>query len=93
VPGVRLFTRAGTDFSSRFPFITMAVSKLPISSCLIDGGAIVCDENGLAVFDLALFTRRRIEACESLLAYEAPPEVVERARATGVSVRRQRAIS
>jgi bifunctional non-homologous end joining protein LigD len=30
----------------------MAMSKLPVSSCLIDGEAIVCDENGLAVFDL-----------------------------------------
>src|SRR6516165_9123061 len=50
--GVRLITRAGNDFSSRFPFIAMAVSKLPVSSCLIDGEAIVCDENGLAVFDL-----------------------------------------
>jgi bifunctional non-homologous end joining protein LigD len=50
--GVRLITRAGNDFSSRFPFIAMAVSKLPVRSCLIDGEAIVCDENGLAVFDL-----------------------------------------
>ena len=50
--GVRLITHAGNDFSSRFPFIAMAVGKLPVSSCLIDGEAIVCDENGLAVFDL-----------------------------------------
>jgi bifunctional non-homologous end joining protein LigD len=50
--GVRLITRAGNDFSSRFPFIAMAVSKLAVSSCLIDGEAIVCDENGLAVFEL-----------------------------------------
>jgi bifunctional non-homologous end joining protein LigD len=50
--GLRLITRAGNDFSSRFPFIAMAVGKLPVSSCLIDGEAIVCDENGLAVFEL-----------------------------------------
>ena len=50
--GVRLFTRAGNDFSDRFPFIATAVGKLPVRSCLIDGEAIVCDENGLAVFDL-----------------------------------------
>ena len=50
--GVRLITRHGNDFTSRFPFIAMAVSKLPVRSCLIDGEAIVCDENGLAVFDL-----------------------------------------
>jgi bifunctional non-homologous end joining protein LigD len=50
--GVRLITRAGNDFSGRFPFIAMAIGKLPVRSCLIDGEAIVCDENGLAVFDL-----------------------------------------
>jgi bifunctional non-homologous end joining protein LigD len=50
--GVRLNTRAGNDFSSRFPFIALAVGKLPVRSCLIDGEAIVCNERGLAVFDL-----------------------------------------
>jgi bifunctional non-homologous end joining protein LigD len=50
--GVRLITRHGNDFTSRFPFIATAVGKLPVRSCLIDGEAIVCDENGLAVFDL-----------------------------------------
>jgi bifunctional non-homologous end joining protein LigD len=30
----------------------MAIGKLPVRSCLIDGEAIVCDENGLAVFEL-----------------------------------------
>src|SRR5499427_9413120 len=32
--------------------IKSAVAALPARSCLIDGEAIVCDENGLAVFDL-----------------------------------------
>ena len=50
--GVRLITRAGNDFSERFPFIATAVSKLPVHSCLIDGEAIVCNENGLADFEL-----------------------------------------
>jgi ATP-dependent DNA ligase len=50
--GVRLITRAGNDFTARFPFIASAVTALPARSCVIDGEAIVCDENGLAVFDL-----------------------------------------
>jgi bifunctional non-homologous end joining protein LigD len=50
--GVRLITRHGNDFTQRFPFITMAVGALPIRSCLIDGEAIVCDNSGLAVFEL-----------------------------------------
>jgi bifunctional non-homologous end joining protein LigD len=49
---VRLITRKGNDFTSRFPFVASAVSALPARSCLIDGEAIVCDENGLAVFEL-----------------------------------------
>jgi ATP-dependent DNA ligase len=50
--GVRLITRAGNEFSHRFPFIALAVGKLSVRSCLIGGEAIVCDKNGLAVFDL-----------------------------------------
>jgi ATP-dependent DNA ligase len=50
--GVRLITRAGNDFSSRFPFIAMAMDELPVRSCLIDGEAIVTNSDGLAVFDL-----------------------------------------
>src|SRR5947207_10961885 len=46
--GVRLITRAGNEFPHRF----LAVGKLPVRSCLVDGEAIVCDENGLVVFEL-----------------------------------------
>jgi ATP-dependent DNA ligase len=30
----------------------MAIKSLPVRSCLIDGEAIVCDKDGLAVFEL-----------------------------------------
>jgi bifunctional non-homologous end joining protein LigD len=49
---VRLITRNGNDFTHRFPFIEIAIKSLPVRSCLIDGEAIVCDENGLADFEL-----------------------------------------
>jgi len=49
---VRLITRHGNDFTARFPLVASAVEALPARSCLIDGEAIVCDENGLAVFEL-----------------------------------------
>jgi bifunctional non-homologous end joining protein LigD len=49
---VRLLTRKGNDFSNRFPQIVAALSTLPARSCLIDGEAVVCNEKGLAVFDL-----------------------------------------
>ena len=50
--GVRLITRNGNDFTARFPLIISAVAALPARSCVIDGEAIVCDENGLAIFEL-----------------------------------------
>jgi bifunctional non-homologous end joining protein LigD len=50
--GVRLLTRNGRDFAGRFPIAAAAVATLPARSCLIDGEAIVTDQNGLAVFDL-----------------------------------------
>ena len=50
--GVRLITRNGDDLTGRFPFIAIAVASPPVRSCLVDGEAIVCGENGLAVFDL-----------------------------------------
>ena len=49
--GVRLITRKGNDLTRRFPFIAMAVAALPVPSCLIDGEAIVSDDDGLAIFD------------------------------------------
>jgi bifunctional non-homologous end joining protein LigD len=50
--GVRLITRHGNDFTSRFPLAVAAVSALSARSFLIDGEAICTDEKGLAVFDL-----------------------------------------
>jgi bifunctional non-homologous end joining protein LigD len=49
---VRLRTRNGHDLSDRFPLIAEAIEVLPVRSCVIDGEAIVCDDSGLAVFDL-----------------------------------------
>jgi ATP-dependent DNA ligase len=50
--GVRLITRHGNDFTSRFPVVVAAVTALPARSFLIDGEAIVTNGDGLAVFDL-----------------------------------------
>jgi bifunctional non-homologous end joining protein LigD len=55
---VQLVTRAGNNFASRFPLITAAIAALPVRSCVVDGEAIACDENGLSVFDLLHHQRR-----------------------------------
>jgi len=59
---VQLITRNGNDFTHRFPLIEMAIKSLPVRSCLIDGEAIVCDANGLAVFELIRGYRRLANA-------------------------------
>jgi bifunctional non-homologous end joining protein LigD len=49
---VRLVTRNGRDLTDRFPLVTAAIEGLPVKSCVIDGEAIVCNDSGLAVFNL-----------------------------------------
>ena len=48
--GIRLLTRRGHDWSDRFPLIRISAAALPVRSCLIDGEAVCCDEDGIAVF-------------------------------------------
>jgi bifunctional non-homologous end joining protein LigD len=49
--GIRLLTRNGHDWASRYPLILGAVNRLKVRSCLIDGEAVACDDTGLAVFE------------------------------------------
>jgi ATP-dependent DNA ligase len=49
--GIRLLTRNGHDWAPRYPLIVEAVDRLKVRSCLIDGEAVACEENGLAVFE------------------------------------------
>ena len=49
---VRLYSRPGNDFTRRFPLIVEALSRLRSRSCIIDGEAVACDDNGVASFDL-----------------------------------------
>jgi ATP-dependent DNA ligase len=49
--GIRLLTRNGHDWAPRYPLIVEAANHLKARSCLIDGEAVACDENGLAVFE------------------------------------------
>ena len=47
-----MLTRNGYDLAERLPLAAAAIAALPVRSCVVDGEAIVCDEHGLAVFDL-----------------------------------------
>ena len=55
---VRLISRNGHDPTYRFPLAAAAVAALPLRSCLIDGEAIACNDDGLAVFKLIRSYRR-----------------------------------
>jgi bifunctional non-homologous end joining protein LigD len=64
--GIRLLTRNGYDWASRYPLIVEAVNRLKVRSCLIDGEAVACDENGLAVFALLRYRlagQHRVPLC------------------------------
>src|SRR5499427_6431083 len=62
---VRLYSRPGNDFTRRFPLIVDALSRLRSRSCIIDGEAVACDDNGVASFDLV----RHQRANESIFLY------------------------
>ena len=49
---VRLYSRPGNDMTRRFPLIAEALTGLRSRSCIIDGEAVACDDNGLASFEL-----------------------------------------
>ena len=55
--GVRLFTRNGHDWTGRFPLIARAALSLKAASCLIDGEAVCCDDNGVSNFNRIRYRR------------------------------------
>jgi hypothetical protein len=64
--GIRLITRRGNDWTTRYPLVVEAVNHLKVRSCLIDGEVVCCDDRGLAVFQA--LRRRQNEAQAFLYA-------------------------
>jgi ATP-dependent DNA ligase len=54
---VRLYSRQGNDLTDRFPLIVETLANLRTRSCIIDGEAVACHDNGLAVFDRIRYRR------------------------------------
>jgi bifunctional non-homologous end joining protein LigD len=48
---VRLYSRPGNDLTYRFPLIVETLARLRSRSCIIDGEAVACDDNGVALFN------------------------------------------
>ena len=55
----RVFSRNGHDWSDRYPGIVRAVAGLRCKSAIIDGEAVVQDENGVSKFEALGSTIRR----------------------------------
>src|SRR5215471_10329283 len=56
-PRLRLYSRAGNDLTGRFPLIVETLGRLRARSCILDGEAVACDDNGVASFDLVRHQR------------------------------------
>jgi ATP-dependent DNA ligase len=54
---VTLYSRPGNDFTQRFPPIARALTHLRCRSCIIDGEAVICDDNGVTSFDHIRYRR------------------------------------
>jgi ATP-dependent DNA ligase len=48
---VRLYSRPGNDLTYRFPLIVEAIGRLQARSCIIDGEAVACRDDGMADFN------------------------------------------
>jgi bifunctional non-homologous end joining protein LigD len=48
---VRLLTRRGYDWSGRYPAIVVTAMQLRATSFTLDGEAVVCGADGIAIFD------------------------------------------
>src|SRR5258708_39249005 len=54
---VRLYSRHGNDLTYRFPLIVEALARLRSRSCIIDGEAVACDDNGMPSFNRIRYRR------------------------------------
>jgi bifunctional non-homologous end joining protein LigD len=65
---VRLYSRPGNDLTYRFPLIAETVAGLPSRSCVIDGEAVACGDDGKPSFDV--LRNRRHDASVFLYAFD-----------------------
>src|SRR5262245_27829484 len=54
---VRLYSRPGNDLTYRFPLIVETLKRPRSRSCIIDGEAVACDENGVTSFNRVRYRR------------------------------------
>ena len=65
---VRLYSRPGNDLTGRFPLMVEALASLRSRSCIIDGEAVACGDDGIPTFDRIRY--RRHDASVFLYAFD-----------------------
>src|SRR5947207_4991763 len=65
---VRLYSRPGNDLTYRFPLIVESMARLRPRSCIIDGEAVCCGDDGVPSFDRVRY--RRHDASVFLYAFD-----------------------
>ena len=65
---MRLYSRPGNDLTYRFTLIVEALARLRSRSCIIDGEAVCCDDDGVPSFDRIRY--RRHDASVFLYAFD-----------------------
>jgi ATP-dependent DNA ligase len=59
---IKLYSRLGDDLTPRFPQIVEELERVRSRSCIIDGEAVACGDDGIACFELI----RRWDSDQSL---------------------------
>jgi bifunctional non-homologous end joining protein LigD len=54
---IKLYSRPGNDLTKRFPQIVEALARLRSRSCILDGEAVACGEDGIALFERIRYRR------------------------------------
>jgi bifunctional non-homologous end joining protein LigD len=63
-----VYSRPGNSLTERFPLIVEALLRLRSRSCIIDGEAVACDDNGMPNFNRIRY--RRHDATVFLYAFD-----------------------
>jgi bifunctional non-homologous end joining protein LigD len=65
---VKLYSRPGNDLTQRFPLIVEALARLRSRSCIIDGEAVACSDDGIALFERIRY--RRFDSSVFMYAFD-----------------------
>jgi bifunctional non-homologous end joining protein LigD len=83
---VKLYSRPGNDLTYRFPLIVEAFAKLHSRSCIIDGEAVACGDDGIANFNRIRY--RHHDASVFLYAFDLIELDGDDVRSVPLSVRK-----